>query len=182
MRAGIAHGCHQIMRGGVGLLNQVGKNLGIGLAPKDMTTPTQLLTKLGKILDNAVMDNGDTPIAAHVRMSVLDRWASMRRPSRMANTTGRGRVMLFQLLCKACDLAHFSHDIECAIGTGAHFERHSRRVVTAIFKTSKTTQQDIAHLPASGVADDSAHIATFRIKWTAACTLVAHSMQSGVRI
>ena len=95
VRACFAHGSHQIMRGGIAFLNQVSKNLGIGLTPKGMSAFRQLLSQLGKILDNAVVDNSDTPIAAYVRMGVLDRWASMRRPARMTDTTGRGRVMLF---------------------------------------------------------------------------------------
>ena len=164
MRASVTHGSHQIMRGSIAFLNQVSKYLGIGLAPKGVPTRPQLLAKLGIILDNAVMDNGDTPIATHVRMRVLNRRPSMRCPASMTNTAGRGRIMLLRLLCKTRYLAHFSHNIECAIGTGAHFKRHSRRIVTAIFKTSKTVQQDIAHLPASGVSNDSAHIATFRVQ------------------
>ena len=86
------------MRGSVALFNQVSKDLGIGLTPKGVPTRPQLLAKLGKILDNAVMDNGDTPIATHVRMRVLNRRPSMRCPASMTNTAGRGCVVLPKLL------------------------------------------------------------------------------------
>ncbi|CDD85554.1 b229_F2_64 [Collinsella sp. CAG:289] len=98
MRASVTHGSHQIMRGSIAFLNQVSKYLGIGLAPKGVPTRPQLLAKLGKILDNAVMDNGDTPIATHVRMRVLNRRSSMRCPASMTNTAGRGCVVLSKLL------------------------------------------------------------------------------------
>ena len=112
MRAGITHSSHQIMRGSVPLLNQVSKNLGIGLTPKGVPTCPQLLAKLGKILDNAVMDNSDASIATHVRMRVLDRRPSMRCPASMTNTAGRGCVVLFKLLRKARNLTNFSHNVE----------------------------------------------------------------------
>ena len=70
--ASLAHGGHQIVRLGIGLFDQMREDLGIGLALKVMAAALQLLAQLGEVLDDAVVDDGDTTIAAGVGVSVDD--------------------------------------------------------------------------------------------------------------
>ena len=58
------------MRLGISLFDQMREDLGIGLALKVMAAALQLFAQLGEVLDDAVVDDGDTTVAAGVGMGV----------------------------------------------------------------------------------------------------------------
>ena len=60
------------MRLGISLFDQMREDLGIGLALKVMAAALQLFAQLGEVLDDAVVDDGDTTVAAGVGMGVND--------------------------------------------------------------------------------------------------------------
>src|SRR5258706_188318 len=53
----------------VGLLDEMGDDLGVGLAP-ELVAPRELLPELGEVLDDAVMDQRDASVAGEVRVGV----------------------------------------------------------------------------------------------------------------
>ena len=155
--ASLAHGGHQVVRLGIGLFDQMREDLGIGLALKVMAAALQLLAQLGEVLDDAVVDDGDTTVAAGVGMSVNDGGLAVGSPTGVADTAGSVTVNVGKLALQARDLAHAADDIEVRRGALAHLERNARGVIAAILHTLKTRNQDVLCNIRAGVADDSAH-------------------------
>ena len=145
------------MRLGIGLFDQMREGLGIGLALKVMTAALKLLAQLGKILDDAVMDDGDATIAAGMGVSVDDRGLAVSSPAGMADTAGSVTIDVGKLALQARNLAHAADDIEVCRSTLAHLERDARGVIAAILHTLKTRDQDVLCNIRAGVADNSAH-------------------------
>ena len=79
--ASLAHGGHQVVRLGISLFDQMREDLGIGLALKVVAAALQLFAQLGEVLDDAVVDDGDTTVAAGVGVSVNDGGLSMLESS-----------------------------------------------------------------------------------------------------
>ena len=155
--AGLAHGSYQVVRLGIGLFDQMREDFGIGLALKVMSAALQLLAQLGEVLDDAVVDDGDTTVATGVGMGVGNRRLSVGGPAGVANAAGSIAVDVGELALKARDLAHTADDIEMCRGALAHLERDTRGVIAAIFHTLKARDQDVLCNIRAGVADNSAH-------------------------
>ena len=128
------------MRLGISLFDQMREDLGIGLALKVVAAALQLFTQLGEVLDDAVVDDGDTTVAAGV-----------------ADTAGSVAVDVGKLALQARDLAHAADDIEVRRGALAHLERDARGVIAAILHTLEARDQDVLCNIRAGVADNSAH-------------------------
>ena len=133
------------------------EDLGIGLALKVMAAALQLLAQLGEVLDDAVVDDGDTTIAAGVRMGVDDRGLAVGSPASVADTAGSVAIDIGKLALQACNLAHAANDIEVRRSALAHLERNARGVIAAILHALKACDQDVLCNIRAGVADDSAH-------------------------
>ena len=86
--ARLAHGGHQVVRLGISLFDQMREDLGIGLALKVMAAALQLFAQLGEVLDDAVVDDGDTTVAAGVGVSVNDGGLAVGGPTGVADTAG----------------------------------------------------------------------------------------------
>ena len=69
------------MRLGISLFDQMREDLGIGLALKVVAATLQLFAQLGEVLDDAVVDDGDTTVAAGVGVSVNDRRLAVGGPA-----------------------------------------------------------------------------------------------------
>ena len=86
--ASLAHGGHQVVRLDISLFDQMREDLGIGLALKVMAAALQLFAQLGEVLDDAVVDDGDTTVAAGVGVSVNDGGLAVGGPTGVADTAG----------------------------------------------------------------------------------------------
>ena len=157
MGASLTHGSHQVVRLGIGLFDQMREDLGIGLALKVMAVALQLLAQLGEVLNDAVMDDGDSAVAAGVRMGVDDRGLAVGGPASVADAAGSVAIDIGKLALQARDLAHAANDVEMRRGALAHLERDARGVIAAILHALKAREQDVLCNIRAGVADDSAH-------------------------
>ena len=155
--AGLAHRGHQVMCLAIGLFDQMCKDLGVSLALKVMAAALQLLAQFGEVLDDAVVDDGDTTVAAGVGMGVNDRRLAVSGPAGVADAAGGVAVDIGKLALQARDLAHAANNIEVRRGALAYLERDTRGVIAAILHTLKTRDQDVLCNIRAGVADNSAH-------------------------
>ena len=155
--ARLAHGGHQVVRLGISLFDQMREDLGIGLALKVVAATLQLFAQLGEVLDDAVVDDGDTTVAAGVGVSVNDGGLAVGGPTGVADTAGSVAVDVGKLTLQARDLAHAADDVEVRRGALAHLERDARGVIAAILHTLEARDQDVLCNIRAGVADDSAH-------------------------
>ena len=145
------------MRLGISLFDQMREDLGIGLALKVVAAALQLLAQLGKVLDDAVVDDGDTTVATGVGMGINDGRFAVGGPAGVTNAAGSVAVDVGKLALQARDLAHATDDVEVRRGTLAHLERDARGVIAAILHTLEARDQDVLCNIRAGVADDSAH-------------------------
>ena len=157
MGAGLAHRSHQVVCLGIGLFDQVRKDLGVGLALKVMAAALQLLTQLGEVLDDAVVDDGDATVAAGVGMGVDNGGLAVGSPAGVADAAGGVAVDIGKFALQARDLAHAANDVEVSRRALAHLECDARGVIAAIFHTLKARDKDILCNIRAGVADNSAH-------------------------
>ena len=155
--ASLAHGGHQVVRLGISLFDQMREDLGIGLALKVVAAALQLFAQLGEVLDDAVVDDGDTTVAAGVGVSVNDGGLAVGGPTGVADTAGSVAVDVGKLALQARDLAHAADDVEVRRGALAHLERDARGVIAAILHTLEACDQDVLCNIRAGVADNSAH-------------------------
>ena len=86
----------------------------------------QLFAQLGEVFDDAVVDDGDTTVAAGVGVSVNDGGLAVGSPTGVADTAGSVAVDVGKLALQARDLAHAADDVEVRRGALAHLERDAR--------------------------------------------------------
>ena len=110
--AGVADSRHEVAALGVGLLDEVREDLGVGIGAKRVAGGSELLAKLGEVLDDAVVDDGDAPVAAHVRVRVGGRGATVGGPARVADSAGGKLLVSLELGLEAGDLAHAADHVK----------------------------------------------------------------------
>ena len=155
--ASLAHGGHQVVRLGIGLLDQMREDLRIGLALKVMAAALQLLAQFGEVLDNAVVDDGDATVAAGVGMSVNDGGLAVGGPTGVADTASCVAIDIGKLALQTRNLTHAADNVEVRRGALAHLERDARGVIAAILHALKACDQDVLCNIRAGVANNSAH-------------------------
>ena len=94
--------------------DELGDDLGVGVAAEDDALGLQLPLEGGVVLDDAVVDDGDGAVAAEVRVGVAVGGRAVRRPARVADAVAAGGGLLAQELRQVGDAAGAS----CA-GAGA---------------------------------------------------------------
>ena len=143
----------------------MGQNLGIRLALKDVAASDKFLAQLCKVLDNAVVHNGDAPVAAGVRMRVLLCRTAVRSPASVADaagsTTRDGGSRLIDLarsyqgLPQHGNLANAAHHLKT--GPVRPLKRDACGVVPTILQFRQPVHQDGGGAVRSGVTHNSAH-------------------------
>ncbi|VWM24241.1 Uncharacterised protein [Collinsella intestinalis] len=193
VRAGLANCGHEIARGLrgaagairrplIGLLDEMREHLGIRLALEHVPALLQRCAELGEILDDAVVDHRDAPVAAHVGMGVLHRGAPVGRPACMADPARRepcDRTVArrCELVLKTGDFARAADDVErctavprvggaCGIrgvgGTRRFHEGKARGIISAVLETFELSHEKPRRSVDSGVSNDSAHKESLR--------------------
>ena len=158
------------------------EHLSIRLALEHVPALLQRCAELGEILDDAVVDHRDAPVAAHVGMGVLHRGAPVGRPARMADPARRepcDRTVArrCELVLKTGDLARAADDVErrtavprvggaCGIrgvgGTRRFHEGKARGIISAVLETLEPCHEKLRRSVDSGVSNDSAHKESLR--------------------
>ena len=116
----------------------------------------KLLFDIEVVLDDAVVGDGDSVIAAEMRMSVCFRGRSVCRPARMPDAEATGQRIRFfvDLGRQGIDATSRLDDTQFALdGMG----RDPGAVIAAVFESPQTLQQEFKRLLAADVANNSAH-------------------------
>ncbi len=135
------------------LLDEVREHFGVGIGGEHVATPLQHLLEDRRVLDDAVVDDGDAAVLAHVRMRVLLIGRTVRRPARVRDAgrpLDRSRV---QEQLQLGDLARLLHRFDAR----AIHDGDARRIIAAIFETLEPLEQEGRRHLGSNVSDDSAH-------------------------
>ena len=138
----------------VGLLDQVGDGLGVGLRGQAMAACLELVAQVAEVLDDPVVDDRDLAGAIAMRMGIEVVRPAVRRPARVGEADrgvrrpiGDGRLEVDQL---AGPLLHEQVP-------GVVDEGDPGRIVATVLEPLEPLDQDGARLPRTGVADDAAH-------------------------
>src|SRR5205807_2241897 len=114
----------------------------------------QTLAQLQVVLDDAVVDQRDVAVAVGVGMCVVIGWASVGRPSGVADPRFPLQLMSGKLFLERLELPRFADDVDArAVEHG-----DARRVVSSIFDPSQAVDNDGERGLVADDADDAAHI------------------------
>ena len=138
----------------VGLLDQMGDRLGVGLGGQGVAARLESVAQLAEVLDDAVVDDGDLAGAVAVRVRVQVVRASVRRPARVGEPDGGVRGPVGDGGLEVDQLAGALLDEQVA---GIVHERDPGRVVATVLEPFEALDEDRTRLPGPGVADDAAH-------------------------
>ena len=152
----LAQGLHHVPSGGAaqGLLHEVSDDLGVRLAPELVPTGLELLAKRTVVLDDAVVDDGHTAIAARVRVGVSVGGGTVGGPARVGDAAGGAQVPGLALLDQRRDAASALHAGEAPV-LGQHL--NARGVVAAVLERLEPVEEKGDGLGRAGVGNDSAH-------------------------
>ena len=131
--------------------HEMGDDLAVRLAREGVTFCAQLIAQLPKILDDAVMHDGQP--GRGVRMGVVLRRPPVGRPARMADADGAVQRLLGQLGFEVPELAGRPSPGQAAVLQ----RRDTGRVVTAIFETLEGIDEVKRDGACSQDADDATH-------------------------
>ncbi len=107
--------------------DQVGDDLGIGVAVEDDALLLQLGLEGGVVLDDAVVDDDDAAVAADVRMGVAVGRGAVGGPARVADADAAGGRLLRQVVGQVGDAAGLLADVQVRARSGSPRRRcHSR--------------------------------------------------------
>ena len=153
-----AHGVEQVP--GVGLLDEVGQRLGVGLRGEPVPPCLQPVAELPEVLDDPVVDHGDLAGAVDVGMGVQVIRAAVGRPARVGEADAGVRRPVLHRRGEVGELAHLLLDEKVA---GLGDERDPGRVVATVLEPAKTLEEDRPRGPRTRVPDDSAHATAARL-------------------
>ncbi len=139
----------------VHLLDEMRQDLGVGVAPEGMPLACQAGLDRAKVLDDAVVNDGDLFAAIVMGMSVDVVRLTMCGPARVADaeTTGVGYAARLE---RGCEFRHFSGLLQSekfpVLDQG-----DAGRIVSAVLKPLQSIQNDGDAILMPDISDDSAH-------------------------
>src|SRR5918996_219582 len=135
------------------LLEHVRDDLRVGIRTHQMTALLEARTELGVVLDDAVVDHRDAAIAIGVRVRVLVRRRSVRRPPRVPDAHGAARrPAIVERSVELGKLAGALHHGEVVVE-----KRDAGRVVPPVLETPETLEDDRERSVGADIAHDAAH-------------------------
>ena len=141
----------------VGVLDEVGDGLRVGLRGEPVAARLQVVPELAEVLDDPVVDDGDVTAAILVGMGVEVVRPAMGGPAGVGEADGRVGRPVGDRRLEVDELAGFLlHEHPAVLAD----ERDPRRVVAAVLEPRQAFDQDGAGLAGSGVTDDAAHAAS----------------------
>jgi hypothetical protein len=139
----------------VGLLDEMGDRLGIGLGRQRVAARLEPVAKLAEVLDDAVVDDGDVAGAVLVGMSVEIVRPPVGRPARVSQADGSVRGAVRDRGREVGELAGLLLHEQVA---GLVDERDAGRVVPAVLEPLQPFDENRTRLARARVADDAAHL------------------------
>ena len=150
------------------LLQQVRHDFRVRLAGEDVALRLQLAPERGEVLDYAVVDDGEQPVLAQMRVGVGVRRRAVGRPSGVgyAAHAAQGVPVLGQLREVGYRAAGLDHLDALSVVHG-----HARAVIPAVFQPAKTLDKHRRGLGRAGKSYNSAHMRSFQSCRVGTCAL-----------
>ena len=139
---------------GVGLLDEVGERLRVGLGGELVTALLEPVPELAEVLDDPVVDDRDLAGAVDVGVGVQVVRPAVGRPAGVRQPDRRVRRPVGDRRLEVGQLAGPLLDEQVAVLVD---ERDPGRVVAAVLEALQALDEDGARLTRTGVADDAAH-------------------------
>ena len=143
---------------GVGLLDEVGDRLGVGLRGEDVAARLEPVAELAEVLDDPVVDDGDVAGAVLVGMGVEVVRPAVGRPAGVGQADRGVRRPIGDRGLEVGQLAGLLLDEQVA---GVVDEGDPGRVVAAVLEPLEPLDEDGPRFARPGVADDPTH--AFRV-------------------
>ena len=165
---GLLDGLHQVAL--VVQVQQVDDDLGVGLALELEALGLQLLPQGGIVLDDAVVDDGELVVVAHMGVSVCIGGFTMGGPAGVtdAGCTGHG-VTPLDLCVQVLDHADGFLHMDAVLAQNSD----AGRVIASVFQLLQAIQQDGSGILGAGKADDTTHQRFLLFL----CALCAHALK-----
>ena len=136
---------------------QVDDHLGIGLGGEGIAVGDEGGAQGIRVFDDAVMDEGETPIRTGMRVSVRDRGTAVGRPAGVSDARkGIGRGLRVELFGEVDELTERAAHVQVIRGR----QGDTRRVVAAIFEARQAAEDNLATTLgrlACNMSNNSAH-------------------------
>src|SRR5262245_12409724 len=133
----------------------MGEYLAVGLRAEDVPRSLEPRAQLGGVLDDAVVDDGESAGAVRMRMGVHVARLAVRRPARVSDPDAAVQA-LREVALELGDLASRLVQLEPA----ARHDRDPGRIVAAVLEAMQPGEQDGDGVLAPDVADDATHART----------------------
>ncbi len=138
---------------------QLRHDLGIGLGLEPDALTDQEFLDLDVVFDDAIVDDGELAVFAHVGVGVDDVRRAVRRPAGVAEADAALQVRAaVDLLAKDLEPAHGFFDLQLSLRRD---DGHARGVIPAVFQMCQPIQQNGGRLFLTNESNDSTHISTF---------------------
>ncbi len=132
----------------------MGNDFGVGFRDEFMAELLQLFLEVQVVLDDAVVDDDDLAGAVQVRVGILFRGPSVRRPARVPHAIKALERLRVDRLLEVHELARAPATFDLPVSD----DRHAGRIVAAIFEAAESINQDGNDFFRAEITDDSAHI------------------------
>ena len=139
------------------LAYEMGQHFGVGIREKGVAFGEKFVLDFLKVLDDAVVDDGNGAVLGEMRVGVAFHGQSVGGPARVPYA-GRGQKIgvVRQLGLQCRQLARSLDHMKPA----RLFEGHARRVIASVFQAMQSFHQQGHGGTMSAVANDSAHMST----------------------
>ncbi len=156
--------------------DQVGDDLGVGLGGEAMTLGLEARLQLQVVLDDAVVDHHDLPLAVLVGVGVLLGGPAVGGPARVTEAVGAVEGLRPQGVLEVLELARGPPAEEHSVPD----DRHPGRVVAPILQAPQPLHDHGHRVPRPHVPDDSAHAAGAAYSCFLPCAWRRFSAQPGL--
>ncbi len=133
--------------------DELGDDLGVGVAVEDDAFAFELALEGGVVLDDAVVDDGDEAVAAEVGVGVAVVGGAVRGPARVADAGAAGGGPIAEVPRQVLDAAGALAEVQLRAGQRGQ----AGAVVAAVLQPAQAVDEDRFRFTAAGVADDAAH-------------------------
>ena len=118
--------------------DQLGDDLGVGVAVEDDAVGFQLPFESGIVLDDAVVDDGDEAVAAEVGMGVAVVGGAVGGPAGVADADAAGGGLVAEMANQVLNPAGLLAEVQARAGQG----RQAGAVVAAVLQPAQALDED----------------------------------------
>lgn len=150
-RQDLADGGHRVHPRLDLLADEMGYDLGVGLAGEGAAARDQFVAQRLEVLDDAVVDDRD--FAGRMRVRVVGGRAAMCRPARVRDAGLAGQRMRGEFIRQVDELTRCPPPLDRAVEIGGD----ARRIIAAIFEPLQPVEQPLGDVGRAENAYDTTH-------------------------